>query len=59
MPTCEACESEIIDGLGCECGDYESGFDKAAYFAGAVRCLIAGLSFGLLLRMSVLALEVL
>ena len=31
-PTCEDCDSEIIEGLGCDCGTYEPGFDKAAYF---------------------------
>ena len=29
---CEECEEEIIEGLGCDCGAYEPGFDKVAYF---------------------------
>jgi hypothetical protein len=32
MNLCENCETEIVDGLGCDCGDYEPGFDKVAYF---------------------------
>lgn len=32
IPTCEDCESKIIEGLGCDCGNYEPGFDKVAYF---------------------------
>ena len=31
MNLCENCETEIVEGLGCECGYYEPGFDKAAY----------------------------
>ena len=27
---CENCETEILDGLGCECGDYEPGSYKVA-----------------------------
>ena len=27
---CEECETEIVDGLGCQCGAYEPGFDKVA-----------------------------
>ena len=29
---CENCETEIDPCLGCECGDYEPGFDKVAHF---------------------------
>lgn len=30
-PMCEDCDSEITEGLGCDCGTYEPGFDKVAY----------------------------
>ena len=30
MNKCENCDTEIVKGLGCECGDYEPGFDKVA-----------------------------
>lgn len=29
---CEECETEIVDGLGCDCGAYEPGHDRVAYF---------------------------
>ncbi len=32
MSTCENCETEIIEGLGCDCGDYEPGQDRIAHF---------------------------
>ncbi len=27
---CEDCETEIVEGLGCECGNYEPGQDRVA-----------------------------
>lgn len=29
-PMCEECDTEVINGLGCDCGTYEPCADKAA-----------------------------